>query len=340
MNIIYFAHTTNAPSTRYRGKYVLIYLKKKYDINYQIIYPKKRNYIFIAFLIAKSKFFSAKKETIFIFQKMSIPSRYVALLKILLKSVEKSYYDIDDAMYTIKQRKETVNFFASNASNVLTSSENLVQYFQQINPKTHFLTTPVLRATSRKKKKKNIFTIGWIGIFKTHKENLFEILFPALKSLKIPIQLTLLGVQNLEQKSRINSYFLDCPNIILKIPMNINWECEEKIFEKIAEFDVGVMPLLDTQINKSKSSFKIKQYFSVGVPVLASPIGENIKYVKNGYNGFLCDIKEEWIKNILLMSNLEDIDYMCYSNNAFNFYQNSDFTLEIVGKQLYKIFLE
>ena len=49
------------------------------------------------------------------------------------------------------------------------------------------------------------------------------------------------------------------------------------------------------EISKGKSGFKLIQFLSLGIPVIASPIGVNVQIVDENINGFLCQTKEEWI---------------------------------------------
>lgn len=66
---------------------------------------------------------------------------------------------------------------------------------------------------------------------------------------------------------------------------------------RLSEFDIGISPLNNHEFNRAKSAFKLKQYLSVGVPSLASPTGENIDVLEEGYNGYFCknslDFKEQ-----------------------------------------------
>ena len=45
--------------------------------------------------------------------------------------------------------------------------------------------------------------------------------------------------------------------------------------------------------------FKLIQYLSLGIPVVASPVGVNKKIVDQGVNGFLCDNEIEWKEALL-----------------------------------------
>jgi glycosyltransferase involved in cell wall biosynthesis len=53
------------------------------------------------------------------------------------------------------------------------------------------------------------------------------------------------------------------------------------------------MPLPDTQWTQGKSGYKILQYFSAGVPTVASPVGVNSQIVGDG-RGLLATSEPEW----------------------------------------------
>lgn len=43
---------------------------------------------------------------------------------------------------------------------------------------------------------------------------------------------------------------------------------------RLADFDVGIVPLADTAFNRARSNVKAREYAAAGVPWLASPVGE------------------------------------------------------------------
>jgi len=60
-------------------------------------------------------------------------------------------------------------------------------------------------------------------------------------------------------------------------------------------FDIGLMPLNDTERSRGRCAFKAVQYMAVGLPVVASPVGAATEVVVHGETGFLAASTEEWI---------------------------------------------
>ncbi len=61
-----------------------------------------------------------------------------------------------------------------------------------------------------------------------------------------------------------------------------------------SSFAVGIMPLPDTAYARAKAGFKLLQYMSAGLPVVASPVGINRNLVEGSGAGFLADSPEQW----------------------------------------------
>lgn len=62
----------------------------------------------------------------------------------------------------------------------------------------------------------------------------------------------------------------------------------------ILAFDVGIMPLDDTEWERGKCGYKLLQYMAAGRPVVASPVGVNPEIVEPGVTGFLAGTPDEW----------------------------------------------
>lgn len=69
---------------------------------------------------------------------------------------------------------------------------------------------------------------------------------------------------------------------------------EEREALDILEFNVGIMPLDDTEWERGKCGYKLLQYMAAGRPVVASPVGVNPEIVQHGVTGFLASTAEEW----------------------------------------------
>lgn len=70
----------------------------------------------------------------------------------------------------------------------------------------------------------------------------------------------------------------------------------------IQQFDIGIMPLLDTPWDRGKCGYKLIQYMACAIPVVASPVGANNFIVKHGHNGFLSD-SSSWYYYLSLLLN-------------------------------------
>jgi len=75
--------------------------------------------------------------------------------------------------------------------------------------------------------------------------------------------------------------------------VNQQWRLKTETIDLLS-FDVGLMPLADTPWTWGKCGYKLLQYMSVGLPVVASPVGANLEIVRDGENGFLPRSEAEW----------------------------------------------
>lgn len=69
---------------------------------------------------------------------------------------------------------------------------------------------------------------------------------------------------------------------------------EETEVHDIREFDVGIMPLVDSPWERGKCGYKLIQYMGCALPVIASPVGVNVQIVRQGQNGYLPVTDEDW----------------------------------------------
>ena len=91
---------------------------------------------------------------------------------------------------------------------------------------------------------------------------------------------------------------------------------EKNIQQRISIFDIGIATLLDDELHRSKSAFKLKQYFNNGVPVLSSDISENNLFLDEEKNGFLCSTPDDFRKRIIEINEMSQDDFMKLSSQA------------------------
>lgn len=123
-------------------------------------------------------------------------------------------------------------------------------------------------------------TVGWIGIpLNAHYLTMIE---PALRAVSAngPIELHVVGAP--------------VPPAFAGLPATSFRWTEDTEISRIAQFDVGVMPLHDTPWERGKCAYKLLQVMAAGKPVIASPVGVNRQVVRHGVNGFLAETTDEW----------------------------------------------
>lgn len=76
------------------------------------------------------------------------------------------------------------------------------------------------------------------------------------------------------------------------------WSAEEEV-ASLRLLDVGLYPLDDDEWVKGKAGMKAIQYMSMGIPVIASPVGVTPDLVMEGVTGYLVDSAEAWTEAIV-----------------------------------------
>jgi len=328
MEHIYFFsyYNVNGISTRYRGLYILESLFKNHAISSTFIYPGVKPVELLTFIKSYLEVvLFRRKNSLVIYQKLHSNGIYTQLLKLLLwLSPKDTIYDTDDADYLRYNDKQILHFI-KNCEICTVGSKFLYNFVKNHNNNTLLLTSPVIAHQEIKKHKNEVLHLGWVGNYEwqdekitafSHKVSLFKYIFPSLLDFKFQIKLTLLGVTNTEDKQEIENFFSEYNNIHLDLPENIDWLDEIAVYNRIKEFDIGLSPLMDHPFNKAKSAFKAKQYLSCGVPVLASPVGENLTFMQNGKNGYLCRSKRDFEQRITEFEQMSPGRYLTFKEHS------------------------
>ncbi len=124
----------------------------------------------------------------------------------------------------------------------------------------------------------DVVTVGWIGSLTTS-EYLKPLLpvFARLNAHTLRVKLVLVG----SDPSLRATWIEHRPWTQATAPRDL------------ASFDIGIMPLPDTEWTRGKCGYKILQYFSAGVPAIASPVGVTPELI-GIERGLLAASDEEW----------------------------------------------
>lgn len=164
--------------------------------------------------------------------------------------------------------------------------------------------------------------IGWVGSAATVKY--LDIVLPALLTMskELPIQLRVIGAD-------------------VTVP-GLDTVCtpwtEQSEVEQIQEFDIGIMPLLDSPWERGKCGYKLIQYMACGLPVVASPVGVNKQIVQDGVSGYLANTADEWVAAFRKL--LTDEDLRLRFGRSGRVRVENEFCLQVTAPKLAQLMLE
>lgn len=124
----------------------------------------------------------------------------------------------------------------------------------------------------------DVVTVGWIGS-QTTSEYLKPLLpvFAALNDRSLRARLVLVGAD---------------PALRAEWIEHRSWSRAREAAD-LASFDIGIMPLPDTDWARGKCGYKILQYFSAGVCAIASPVGVTRDLIGDD-RGLMASSDQEW----------------------------------------------
>lgn len=221
---------------------------------------------------------------------------------LVCKLSKKVVFDIDDLIYLknnsneggiskwLKGRNKPI-YLMKHAHHVITCTPYLDKFVRQFNPNTTDISSTINTQTYQPintYQNDHKIILGWSGSHSTAKYlYLLRDVFVALNK-KVPFKLLVMGAQTFEIEG-----------IDIEV---IPWS-EEAEIPTIQRFDIGLYPLPDEEWVHGKSGLKALQYMAMGVPTIASKIGEAIeRIIVDGDSGFLVNgYKDEWLEKLTLL---------------------------------------
>jgi glycosyltransferase involved in cell wall biosynthesis len=242
-------------------------------------------------------FLEAKRHDVVVIQKKTSFKRYeLALMRHLNPNI---IFDYDDAVMFHELEhgkpltgKNVIKFLRTiKYCRAVVAGNNFLAEFARPNcPDVYVLPTPIDTEKYRLKdysEKNDRVIIGWIGV--SGNLRYLKRLEPVFRNIsgRYP-DAALKIISN-------DSIAMDGVNIEFK-----KWRLEDEI-EDLRGIDIGIMPLDDSLWAKGKCGYKILQYMGAGVPVVASPVGINVEFIRHGENGFLATSNEDWMSSLELL---------------------------------------
>lgn len=225
-----------------------------------------------------------------------LPYMPAILERILIWKGCKIILDLDDAFFHRYDQsnnilvniflKKKYNYIFENTYRVIVGSRYLEKKTKLLGAKKVVVIPTGVNFNYTKKfinnVKKKEFSIVWIGSPST--TMYLANVIPALRifcSMYNNIKIRIIGAKDFNLESLPIEFY--------------NWNENEEYY-LLSECHVGIMPLFNDSWAKGKCAFKLIQYMSVGLPVIASPVGENLNVVTQNINGFFAKNTEEWVK--------------------------------------------
>jgi glycosyltransferase involved in cell wall biosynthesis len=238
---------------------------------------------------------------IVVFQRPST-SQAASALEQALAAGKRVVVDIDDDMWSIHpsnpafahwngtQRQVVLEFCLSAAELVTVSTPDLQSIVRPMNrnvtiipnmlPAEHWPSERVRRQRGGR------LVVGWAG--SRHHEVDLALLTGTAETLlegHPDVEVAIAGMKEIPFRPHDRIRFIDGVMI-------------EQYPSTLAQFDVGMIPLVDARFNRCKSDLKFLEYSMIGIPTVASKVAPYEGSVVHGVNGFLARNPKDWLKHL------------------------------------------
>ncbi len=242
-----------------------------------------RRFIFLFKLKKASKIFIHREAT-----PIGLPWFEWVAAKIFRKEL---IYDFDDAIWLPNSSKANaklvgklkshskVKTICKLAKTVVVGNEFLATYARQFCDDVRIIPTTIdtehlHNPSLHTKSDIEIPVVGWTGTHSTLQQ-----LIPIFETLEKVHKHTLFKLLIISDL---------CPDYMPDFAEFRPWNKENEIRD-LMSFDIGIMPLFDTDWERGKCAFKALQYMALKIPAVISAVGMNKEVLENGVQGFLAE---------------------------------------------------
>lgn len=230
---------------------------------------------------------------------------------ILKKTKSKVIFDLDDPLFLPSRKIDGFNVrspsfsfvekIMENSEVVTASSHYTLAYAKNFNNNSFLIHTPVdtkeFNPSMRKESEK--FTIGWVGNACGSIMNLKMLRRPLMKlGKRYDIRFKIVSYMGDE---RVKNAFRKVESCVEVNYGMTHWVPLDRLPRLICDFDVLVSPFTKTLWFEGKSVVKVAIGMATGIPIVASPVGEQKYVIKHGINGFLAKNEEEWYEYLKML---------------------------------------
>ena len=235
------------------------------------------------------------------------------ILKKAKKHNIKVIYETDDDFldinpsnpsYTyISEHFDNIQKLVKNADQIIVSTNELKKRLNKLNINNveivkNYLVNDSLPIRPFEFRGNDIIKIGYFGTL-THQGDL-DLVHNVILRLKdifskkgVQVIFEIAGVAMIKDSDWINVVKL--PYYPMSANTFYNW------LSKNSEWDIGIIPLLNTEFNKCKSELKYIEFSALGIPVVASDISVYSETIQNGVNGYLASNEDEWVDKLSIL---------------------------------------
>tara|TARA_B100000963_G_scaffold175469_1_gene152552 strand:- start:14571 stop:16856 length:2286 start_codon:yes stop_codon:yes gene_type:complete len=282
---------------------------------YKIIYRKgyfitKLYSLIIGYIKRLTLIYYLKKfDSVYIFMWVT-PFGPPILEKIYRLFSKKITYDIEDNLLINKKNEinpltfvfksnNKIKFLINSSDKIIASSPELSKNCNQISNSNKTIFIPPGINLQRYKvsnpySNKNLVTIGWTG--STGSKEYLTLLENILIKLSKTIRFKFIVISDFK-------YSIKGVNV-----ESIIWNKENEISD-LSKIDIGLYPLnlSDSKFVSGKSGLKALQYMAMGLPTIATGIGNTVNIIDHMENGILVKETSDWEKYIKLMIDDPDL---------------------------------
>ncbi len=279
MNVlVIYGRDLEKGSTKYRVAQYAEYMQEK-GVHYDFHFKKEITRTFIK---------TISKYDAVINQRCLIRT---SLAKKIISQSRRLIFDFDDAIYicpgkphswiTSKRVQHRMRIWIQGADRVTTPNHFLADYAKEYTDSVTVIPNVVdmQRWQPARRDRDDMLTIGWAGapVNVSNVENLEPVFSYLLR--KHPLL-------------RLSIFSGEKPN--LSCPFEYYPFVPGKELDFVQQLDIGLLPVVNEEFSKGKSSIKAIQYLACGIPVVANILGATAE-ILNSETSIAVDTHQDWL---------------------------------------------